>query len=418
MDFTDAGNLIVIGGDNDAGKSSVLNAVEMLVSGGDAIPAKPVRDGATKGQIIAETEDFTATRKFSASGTTLEIKSKDNAKIASPQALWDKVTAGRSLDPCDFMRQKPKEQLETLKSIVGLDFDKLDEEAATKYAERTGINRQVKAQQTLADAAVRHPGVPKEIVSIEEIAARLNKAIEENKANDAKREAVTDANDEIEKRATLVKQGEKSVADLESALAAAKAELDKAKESHAAMIAERDKLYKASEALVDVDIVAIQKELADVEGTNEKVRANVKWQEEQTKLVNLSKESQALTDRLEKIEEEKTAALKKAKFPIEGLSLTSDGVLYNGLPFEQACTSDQIRISCAIAFAIAPTLKVVLIRDGSLIGEKNLKLIEQLATEKGAQVLMERVSTGKEVTIIMEEGQVAEDRTPAAKKAK
>lgn len=417
MNFDGAGNLIVIGGENDQGKSSVLSAVEMLISGGDAIPAKPIREGATKAQIIGKTEDFTATRKFSKSGTTLEIKANDGSSIASPQALWESVTKGRSLDPSEFMRQKPKDQLATLQSIVGLDFAALDKEYAEKYAERTAVNRRLKEQQVIADKAPRHPGVPKEVATSEAIVERLNKAIAENQANDVKRSAVVDANDAIEKAEGIEKERLATVERLMRELEDAKALLSTAANDVKEARKHRDELYKASTELVDVDLEAIQTELRELEAVNEKVRANIAWQSEQTKLVTVTKESQTLTERLEAIESEKNEALKKAKFPIEGLGFTADGVTFNALPFEQICTSDQIRISCAIAFALAPTLKVVLVREGSLIGEKNLKLIEELATKNGAQVLMERVSTGKEVTIIMEEGQVSEDRTPAGKAA-
>lgn len=417
IDFDGAGNLFVIGGDNGAGKSSVLSAVEMLISGGDAIPEKPIREGATKGVIIGKTEDFTATRTLSKSGATLTIKANDGSPIASPQALWDSVTKGRSLDPCEFMRMKPKEQLATLQSIVGLDFSKLESEYAAKYATRTSVNRDAKAQATIADATPRHSGVPKELVSSASILERLTKAIATNKENDEKRSAVVDANDVIDGYARDVAQAEAEVVELERKLKTAKQNVEAIQNSHKAAIASRDALFKESEALVDVDLEVIQAELRDVEATNEKVRANAKWQEEQTKLAKLTKESADLTARLEAIEKEKTDTLAKAKFPIEGLGFTADGVTFNALPFEQINTSDQIRISCAMAFALAPTLKVVLVREGSLIGPANLKLIEELAAKHGAQVLMERVSTGEEVMIVMEEGFIAEDRTPAGKAA-
>lgn len=417
MNFDGAGNLIVIGGDNDQGKSSVLSAVEMLISGGNAIPAKPIREGATKAEIIGKTEDFTATRKFSKSGTTLEIKANDGSSIASPQALWESVTKGRSLDPSEFMRQKPKDQLATLQSIVGLDFTTLDKEHAEKYAERTGVNRRLKEQQVIADKAPRYPGVAKEVVGADTIVDRLNKAIAANQENDKARAAVVDANDAIEDAESIAKELRAAVDRLKKELAEAEAKLAGGEKAIIDAKTSRDALYKASTELVDVNIEAIQTELRELEAQNEKTRANIAWQAEQTKLVTITKESQTLTERLEAIETEKSDALKKAKFPIDGLGFNADGVTFNALPFEQICTSDQIRISCAIAFALAPTLKVVLVREGSLIGEKNLKLIEELATKNGAQVLMERVSTGKEVTIIMEEGQVAEDRTPAGKAA-
>ena len=64
-------------------------------------------------------------------------------------------------------------------------------------------------------------------------------------------------------------------------------------------------------------------------------------------------------------------------------------VTYNNVPFDQCSSSEQLRVSLAMGLALNPKLKVILIRDGSLLdGQRhapccldkdNLKMIAEMA---------------------------------------
>jgi hypothetical protein len=97
-----------------------------------------------------------------------------------------------------------------------------------------------------------------------------------------------------------------------------------------------------------------------------------------------------------------------ASFPIEGLSFDATGVLYNGLPFAQASSSEQLRVSAAMAFAMNPEFKVILIRDGSLLDSHSREMLRQMAEESDAQVWMEVVGKNEQPAIIIEDGRVKE----------
>ena len=58
-----------------------------------------------------------------------------------------------------------------------------------------------------------------------------------------------------------------------------------------------------------------------------------------------------------------------------------------------------------------PDLRVMLIRDGSLLGEEAMAMLAEMAGESDAQIWVERVSTGEEVSVVIEDGTVLEDRT-------
>jgi isopentenyl diphosphate isomerase/L-lactate dehydrogenase-like FMN-dependent dehydrogenase len=52
-----------------------------------------------------------------------------------------------------------------------------------------------------------------------------------------------------------------------------------------------------------------------------------------------------------------------------------------------------MKVSVAVAMALNPNLKVVLVRDGSLLDKKSLAALAEAAAEKGFDVLLETVDT-------------------------
>jgi hypothetical protein len=126
-----------------------------------------------------------------------------------------------------------------------------------------------------------------------------------------------------------------------------------------------------------------------------------------------------LTTKIDRIDEEKADKLANAKYPVDGLGMAPDGtVLFSGIPFEQASTSDRIRVSVAIGLALHPTLRILLVRDGSLIGAAKLKIIEDMVKEADAQLWIEMMQEQPNAmtTIFIHDGMIAKEANggPAA----
>jgi hypothetical protein len=92
--------------------------------------------------------------------------------------------------------------------------------------------------------------------------------------------------------------------------------------------------------------------------------------------------------------------------PIDGLAIKEDGVTFNGIPFEQLSSSEQLKVSLAIAMANNPALKVIRILDGSLLDADNMAIIEQMADKEDYQVWIEVVDSSGKVGFYIEEGEV------------
>jgi DNA repair exonuclease SbcCD ATPase subunit len=94
IDITPADDLVILGGDNGAGKSSVLNAIAFALGGVSEIPEKPIHEGEAKAKILVNLGDLVVTRILTRTekgyNTTLEVRTADGAKLSSPQAILDK----------------------------------------------------------------------------------------------------------------------------------------------------------------------------------------------------------------------------------------------------------------------------------------------------------------------------------------
>lgn len=372
------GSLIVIGGDNAQGKTCVLDCIEYALNGAGAIPSKPIRTGQKKARIVLDMGDIIVTRTFTANGTNLVVKNKDGATFASPQAMLDKLVGALTFDPLEFSKMDAKRQAEVLKQLVGLNFDEVNARYKHLFSERTGVNRRGKDTKARLDSVAKHDGVPDEEVSIQGLGAKYAEAIEHNQRITLDRDALSSEVTELQRLEKLVAALKKSVKQKQKALG----------------------------GVEEVDAEAIHAQMSDAESINLKVRENKTYDAINLELTELREQSGSLSTKMAKIEGDKVDALAKAKFPIKGLGVDDDGVTFEDIPFVQCSAAQRIRVSVAIGLAMNPKLRVLLIREGSLLDTKNLAMVAKMAEDADAQIWLERVSKGKECQVIIENGEV------------
>lgn len=408
------GSLVVIGGRHGNGKSSVLDSIMYALAGTDSLPPAPIRNGASKGQVTVRLDDITVTRKFSRKEggeitTSLEIRRSNGDKVSSPQALLDSLCGKLAFDPLEFSRLKPKAQLESLKELVGLDFTELDRKRQALFDRRTEVNRDAKNKSAELAACPLVDGVPDAPVSVAELSDELQRREKLNRENGSKRAKASDLSEEIDLAERGVEIVEEEIKKLQAKLDARKAELVAVRQSAAAAAQE-------AAALVDADCEEVRTKIRDSESTNAKVRQNLRHAELSKSHLDLTLTAGRLTSEIDAIDQDKAKQIAAAKFPVPGLSFGTEGVLLNGLPLEQACTADRIRLSVAMGLALNPKLRVMLIREGSLLfdDDTGLRLIGDMAEQANAQVWVERVSLGSECSVIIEDGHVAQEKELAA----
>jgi hypothetical protein len=156
----------------------------------------------------------------------------------------------------------------------------------------------------------------------------------------------------------------------------------------------------------EVECEPIHERIRNAEATNEKVRSNARRKLLATEHARLLALSTATSDAIEAIDDDKQKQLESAKWPVDGLGFSDDGITFGGLPFEQASSAEQLRVAVAIGLALNPTLRVLLIRDGSLLDGDNLEAISEMASEADAQVWLERVGDDGHCAVVIEDGQI------------
>jgi DNA repair exonuclease SbcCD ATPase subunit len=396
VEITPDGNMVILGGANGAGKSSVLDAIEMALGGKSHISKVPLHRGAEKGHIILETEDYTVERTFTEKDSYIKVKTKDGY-LSTPQELLNRLVGDLSFDPLAFTRMDSKKQANVFMNLLGLDFSKLDAEYKTVEDERRDIGRDGKAVKALLDSIPEDSDAPKAEVVVSQLMDELMKANEANDENEAVRMAAQNAQDDVDSETANVER-------LEGLLKDAKVRLEQSK-LHLAST------KKKAEGVTDIDTTPIREQINSAQATNERVQKAKKRDGYAAEYSTLSAQYKAKTARLEEITAEKATQIAAAKFPVPGVSFSDDGILVNELPFDQASSAEQLRIAVAMGLSADPKLRIILIRDGSLLDETSLAAVAAMAKQFEAQVWMERVGEGKEVSVVIKDGRVAEDRT-------
>lgn len=398
------GEHLVIGGRNEQGKSSTIDALFAALCGGEAICEKPIREGALNSETFVDIGDYTVLRKLTPTGTTLTVKNKEGKTQTSPQALLDGLVGVLAFDPLEYVHMDPKAQRDLLARLAGLDFKALDAEYDALYQKRRDANREV---DRLSGELAGRVGVgPFEEISVEALIAKLNDAEATNKKrSDANgvaalaRQRVSDAEIKVEVKIETVRRLQAELAAAESQLRQSKENWDKEKTAY-------KEFQMIADALPIAQVSSIKAELAAVGEKNAAIRANVAVNNLRIKL----NDARHIADNLDRLCQEKLSAkataIRDAKYPLPGLALADDCVLFNGIPIKQASSKQQICIGASIGAALNPKLRVMVVRDGSLLDENNLIELLKWGTANDIQLLVERVGDGDECTVVIEDGEI------------
>lgn len=384
-----------ISGKNGQGKTSVLDSIWLALAGKDASKGtnKPIREGQDSAFATVDLGDLKVTRKWKGDKTTLEVLSKDGAKFNSPQGMLDQMIGKLSFDPLAFSNLDDKKQKETLQSLVGIDFSKLDQQRKMLYEDRTDTNRDRDKHKGLLDKLP----FPKDDLPLEELKASdvINQITESQKViqtNESKRK-------ELDALRSKVLDITKEIEELENLL------LEK-KEQKQYITAQGKALKEEVALLSDPDVSEYQNKLEKIEETNRHIREVNEYKKVKKDYELCVQESEQFTTQIKEIDRTKEDTLQSAEFPIDGLSFDENGVTYNNIPFKQCSAAERLKVSMAMAMALNPKLRVIRILDGSLLDTDNIKLIRDMAKEKDYQVWVEVVDESGKMGVVIEDGQV------------
>lgn len=391
--ITPTGPLVQITGRNGQGKTTVLDSIMYVLGGERVIPEEPLRRGALRGEVVLDLGDFTATRTFTEGKSSLKVTRKDGQPMPSPQAWLSSLMGDIAFDPLDFSRKDPKSQAAVLRRALGLEakFAEIDAKIESVSADRRTINSQAKTAEARLAAmpTVQAPDVEEDATAI---GMEYQAALEATGENRKSREWLTSAR--------------KTLSDWDGKIESLRAQLADAEVKRANVASVIAEKAPAIEALKDPDLEALAARVKTMNETNRKVAAKRERGRLAGEIADLRDKSDAMDKAIENLRASKAELVKRSAMPVEGLAFTDDGVTLNGIELAECSGAERLRASVAVGLAQNPKLRVMLIRDGSLLDSSSLTELERIATERDAQVWIERVDETGEVGVVIEDGAV------------
>ena len=417
------GNVIELTGKNEQGKSSILDAIWWCFSGKKPIDKDPIRAGEEKATIQIKlgdngVEKYTVTRRFKRKPdgdftTSLVVEGEDGFRASDPQDVLNKLIGALSFDPVAFSRMKPADQIMALHGLVpDFDFEAHDKQNQADFQKRQGINRIIRDNEGRLEGLKFPDDTPDQPISLSDLMAEMQEGINKNKLVERFHATTSELSADGDFAKERADAHQRQVAELAEKLEAARRILEE-KRGHIEEVERALAAHLEQTAPETVDINAIRDRTMSVEAVNANVRRKIEARETREEIKVLTAESQELSDAITKRTNEARAAIAKADLALEGLELTETDVLLDGHPFAQASDARRLRASIAVAAAANPSLRVLRVRDGSILDSEAWQALSDFADEKDMQIWVETVESARPTAIVIEDGMIAQHREAA-----
>lgn len=397
-----------IAGKNGKGKSSLIQALQSPFDS-DMQPIEPIKTGEERASINiklrnSENEEesyrllvvFTPSQK---KGKITVYNSKDE-EISTTRNFVDNLFNAISFDILDFIKSKPAEQIKTLRSLLPKEMiseiDKLNDDRAVKYTERTGINAIVKD----LEGSLKTHGYTEEEVKLYKNPLDTDALNAELKSIRDEQETYDNIVRGVDDRNKLIDRNDRSILSIDDRIR----QLQEEKEL---LVAQSNRakidIDKGNEWLKDNERPsdeAIDQKVKDAAKHNEHHQI-LKEYKTKIEILNKKKETaEILSEEIKGIDARKTKLFSEQSI-LPGLTFDDKEVMLNGLPLHptQVEKSLLIKTGAEIAMLLNHKLKVIFIQDASLLDKASTDYLVSLCHEKGYQLIMEVVNENEKFEI-------------------
>lgn len=384
--------LTVIGGRNNQGKTSGLDAIVWALGGDRYRPSQAQREGSVlPPRLRLELSNGIIVER---SGKNSDLKVTDASGRKAGQQLLNSFVEQLALDMPRFMQSTSKEKATTLLRIIGLEeqVEKLERQEKELYNQRHAIGQIADQKAKYAKELPSYPEAPAEPISAYDLIQRQQDILARNGENQRKRE-----------RAAQLEQEKQSLY----------RQLEELSAKYTAVCADCETAQKSALDLVDESTEQLEASIRDTEAINAKVRTNQDKARAEAEAKECSDQYAGLTAQLEAVRQQKTDLLQGAKLPLPGLSVEDGELTYQGKPWDCMSGSDQLKVSTAIVRALKPDCGFVLLDKLEQMDLETLREFSAWMEAEGLQGIATRVSTGGECSIIIEDGYAKDPAAPA-----
>ena len=394
-----ASGLTIVGGKNNQGKTSVLDSIAWALGGNSFKPSEATREGSVipPNIHIVMSNGLVVERK----GKNSDLKVIDPSGQKGGQQLLNEFVEQLALDLPKFMNSNNKEKANTLLQIIGVgeQLYELEQKEKEIYNRRHTIGQIADQKAKFAKEQPYYPDAPKEPVSASELIKQQQDILARNGENQRKRENLRS----LEMQAIEV---EKQIDDL-------KAKLFDLGKKQQAIESDLEIARKSALDLHDESTEELERNIANIEEINVRVRANLDKDKAETDAQDYTDQYDTLTVELEKVRQAKIDLLKGADLPLPGLSVVEGELTYQGHKWDNMSGSDQLKVSVAIVRKLNPKCGFVLMDKLEQMDLDTLSEFGQWLEQEGLQAIATRVSTGPECSILIQDGYVVGAEQPA-----
>ena len=387
--------LTILGGNNNQGKTSVLDAIAWALGGNKYKPSKPARDGSMNPPTL---------RVELSNGLIVERKGKNSdLKVTDPsgqkagQQLLDSFVEELALNLPKFIESSAKDKANTLLQIIGVGEKlwELDRKEERLYNERRTIGQIADQKKKYAAEQPHFPEAPNELVSIADLIHEQQEILARNGENARKRQ----------NRENIVNSLHLS----EARLKQLKEQLAQEEATHESLMSDYIAANKSIEDLVDESTDEIESSITNIEEINRKVRANLDKEKAEEDAKQYGSKYDQLTKEIQDVRDERTSLLDSADLPLPGLSVEDGELVFEGQKWDNMSGSQQLRVATAIVRKLKPECGFVLLDKLEQMDIPTLTEFGKWLESEGLQAIATRVSSGEECQIIIEDGYVVSD---------
>lgn len=381
-----ANGLTVIGGNNNQGKTTVLDAIAWALGGEKYRPSQAQREGSVLPPNL---------HMVMSNGLVIDRKGKNSdLKVTDPngkkggQQLLNEFVETLALDLPKFMESSNKEKAQILLQIIGVG-DKL---ATLELKEKEFYNRRLTIGQ-IADQKEKYTkeqtfyvDAPKELISASTLINQQQDILAKNGENQRARNRLACIN--------------QTVTQLEKELQEIKLKLEISLE-------EQRVALMSTENLQDESTAELEASITNIDEINRKVRANLDKEKAEDDALDYRNQYNGLTNEINLIREDKTELLNKADLPLPELSVKEGELVYKNQKWDNMSGSERLMVATAIVRKLNPKCGFVLLDKLEQMDRNTLNEFGAWLEKENLQAIATRVSTGEECSIIIEDGYVA-----------
>ena len=394
--------LTLVGGNNNQGKTSVLDALAWALGGDRFRPNAAQRDGAVAPAHLKVTLSNGVIVERKGKNSTLTVT--DPTGRRSGQQLLNAFIEPLALDLPRFMEASDKEKADILLRIIGIgtELHVRDLEIKSLYDKRTFTGQLAQQKKHFAEELIYYPEAPEEPVSASDLIHQQQEILARNGENQRKRNQLVQLTDLLERQ-------KKVVADLEFQLSTEKQRLT-------TMQADVKIAQTSAENLQDESPAELEASIRSIEETNQKVRANLEKARAEDEAAQYASDYDKLTEAITQKRADRMALLNGADLPLPELSVEDGALTYKGKHWRDMSGSDQLRVAAAIVRRLNPDCGFVLLDKLEQMDMTTLTEFGRWLEAEHLQAIATRVSTGSECQIIIEDGMVKDAEPPVTEK--